>query len=259
MENKKIIKRLGRPPKQAVPGQRVSLGLRVQAKLKRALAATAKASGRSLSQEAELRLENSLKSDGDLMLVQGHKATPIVFYEEKVLIPVGYGAVALPISYEDREQLVDFFLEQWSLEKEKWVTPRETTEGVSLGLRVTPELKHALDRAASRSSTSQSQQVVWRLWNSINSDEHLLLVQGHEATPIFFERGKMWLPLTDVALGTTMSDGDRGEAVAVAISSDDQSRIMSYFNDQWPDPGREVQEAEKEEAADWWSEVQRGR
>jgi hypothetical protein len=50
----------GRPP---IYGDRVPLGLRVSEKIKAKVDDAAKASGRSLSQEAELRLENSFQAE----------------------------------------------------------------------------------------------------------------------------------------------------------------------------------------------------
>ncbi len=52
-------KRIGRPTKPGTAGQRNSLGLRVTAKTKRKLEAAALKSGRSQSQEAEFRIEQS--------------------------------------------------------------------------------------------------------------------------------------------------------------------------------------------------------
>jgi hypothetical protein len=52
-------KRIGRPTKPGTAGQRVSLGLRVMAETKRKLEAAAIKSGRSQSQEAEFRIEQS--------------------------------------------------------------------------------------------------------------------------------------------------------------------------------------------------------
>ena len=51
--------RVGRPMRSPRPGERVTLGLRVPAALKRKLEKDALKNGRSLSQEAELRLEQS--------------------------------------------------------------------------------------------------------------------------------------------------------------------------------------------------------
>ena len=52
-------KRTGRPAKKPKPGSRVSLGLKVTAQMKELLDAQAKLSGRTQSQEAEFRLEQT--------------------------------------------------------------------------------------------------------------------------------------------------------------------------------------------------------
>ncbi|MFK0688012.1 TraY domain-containing protein [Mesorhizobium sp. IMUNJ 23033] len=54
----------GRPTKPVEAGERASLGLRVTPSLKDRLEASAAASGRSQSQEAEFRLERSFADDG---------------------------------------------------------------------------------------------------------------------------------------------------------------------------------------------------
>jgi TraY domain len=56
-------KRLGRPTKAPEGNERVMLGLRVTADIKRRLDAAAAASGRSQSQEAELRIERSFEGE----------------------------------------------------------------------------------------------------------------------------------------------------------------------------------------------------
>jgi predicted HicB family RNase H-like nuclease len=56
-------KRLGRPTKPPTSGERTPLGLRVAPEIKRKLEAAAMESGRSLSQEAELRLERSFEHE----------------------------------------------------------------------------------------------------------------------------------------------------------------------------------------------------
>ena len=56
-------KRMGRPKKPATPGERVSLGLRVTAGVKERLDRAADSSGRSQSQEAEIRLERSFSEE----------------------------------------------------------------------------------------------------------------------------------------------------------------------------------------------------
>jgi hypothetical protein len=56
-------KRIGRPAKPAVPGQRHSLGLKVTGEMKQRLEDAARASGRTQSQEAELRIEMSFRDE----------------------------------------------------------------------------------------------------------------------------------------------------------------------------------------------------
>src|SRR5262249_15179808 len=58
-------RKFGAPPKrEAEPGERFQLGVRVTAALKRKLDAAAEQSGRSQSQEAELRLEHTFDRQG---------------------------------------------------------------------------------------------------------------------------------------------------------------------------------------------------
>lgn len=53
----------GRPGREPAPGERVGLSLRVTPQTKRALDAAAESQGRSLSQEAEVRLERSFQAE----------------------------------------------------------------------------------------------------------------------------------------------------------------------------------------------------
>src|SRR5262245_40802878 len=55
--------KIGRPIKPATDGERIMLGLRVTADLKRKLEAEAKHSGRSLSQETEIRVQKSFDTE----------------------------------------------------------------------------------------------------------------------------------------------------------------------------------------------------
>jgi hypothetical protein len=56
-------RRTGRPTKPAKPGKRVSLGLKVTGEIKQRLDAAAQTSGRTQSQEAEVRLEQSFRDE----------------------------------------------------------------------------------------------------------------------------------------------------------------------------------------------------
>ena len=60
-------KRMGRPTKAPVEGERVSLGFRVTADIKRRLEEAAVKKGRSLSQESEFRLEHSFDTESMLL------------------------------------------------------------------------------------------------------------------------------------------------------------------------------------------------
>jgi len=62
------VRKPGRPRRrQPKPGERVSLGLRVTPEMKRQLDRAAERSGRSQSQEAELRLEQSFRDQGSMI------------------------------------------------------------------------------------------------------------------------------------------------------------------------------------------------
>jgi TraY domain len=72
MENP--TKRTGRPIKPAQAGERASLGLKVTADIKGRLDAAAQASGRTQSQEAELRLERSFTMQDQIWEMFGGRA-----------------------------------------------------------------------------------------------------------------------------------------------------------------------------------------
>ena len=63
VEKGKARARTGRPPKPPTPGQRMSLGLKVTAEIKARLDKVARETGRTQSQEAELRLERSFERE----------------------------------------------------------------------------------------------------------------------------------------------------------------------------------------------------
>ena len=87
----------GRPGRPRTAGERVPLGLRVTTELKAKLDHAAKESGRSQSQEAELRLEHSLKSESALYealdLAYGRELTAILLALARALHLTGTRAV----------------------------------------------------------------------------------------------------------------------------------------------------------------------
>ena len=63
-------KRIGRPIKPALPGERPSLGLRVTATTKSLIEALARASGRTQSEQVEFLIERCLQYDRTLMAMR---------------------------------------------------------------------------------------------------------------------------------------------------------------------------------------------
>ena len=82
-------KRIGRPTKKPKPGERVPLGLRVTADMKKRLEKAAIKSGRSISQEAELRLERSLDVSRHLVIAQGDLWSPVLIQKGNLLVALG--------------------------------------------------------------------------------------------------------------------------------------------------------------------------
>src|SRR6476659_11251968 len=63
-----MSKRMGRPTKRPKPGTRVPLSMRVTPAVRKKLERAALRRGRSISQEAEIRLEQSFDREGHLIL-----------------------------------------------------------------------------------------------------------------------------------------------------------------------------------------------
>lgn len=107
---KSAKKRMGRPTKPPKEGERVQLGLRVTPEMKRRLEAAATKRGRSLSQEAELRLEGSLAADKHLMVSRAGEWAPVLFNGNEMIIGVGeWEIVLIPITPEIKEKLQNAF------------------------------------------------------------------------------------------------------------------------------------------------------
>ena len=76
-------------------------------------------------------------------------------------------------------------------------------ERVPLGLRITPDMKRKLERAALKSGRSLSQEVERRIERSLDVDNHLVIAHGARWSPLLFSasRGQIW-----VGLGEDPSD-----------------------------------------------------
>ncbi len=89
-------KRLGRPKRKPKPGERVPLGLRVTAETKQRLDDAAEQSGRSQSQEAELRLDRSFErqdlAEEVLTATYGHELAGLLMILGRTMKDVGMSA-----------------------------------------------------------------------------------------------------------------------------------------------------------------------
>jgi hypothetical protein len=86
-------KRIGRPTRPPKPGERVTLGLRVTAELKNRIEGAANEKGRSLSQEAEFRLERSFDREEllpeVLTLAYGKPMAKVLIAKRPQLVKLG--------------------------------------------------------------------------------------------------------------------------------------------------------------------------
>jgi hypothetical protein len=83
-----VPRRGGRPRKPAIPGQRSALGLRVTPQVKELLDGAASANGRTQSQEAEVRIENSFRDQASVL-----RALELAFGIENVGVLLMLGLV----------------------------------------------------------------------------------------------------------------------------------------------------------------------
>jgi hypothetical protein len=105
-------KRVGRPGREPLPGERVGLSLRVTPEVKRSLDAAAERSGRSLSLEAELRLESFSKDEHSLRealaLAYGHRIAGLLLKIGDAMKAAANDALALTfLSGVDHDALDD--------------------------------------------------------------------------------------------------------------------------------------------------------
>jgi hypothetical protein len=112
---------MGRPTKPPKEGERVPLGLRVTAAVKRGLEAAAIKSGRSISQEAELRLEHSLDMRRHLVMAQGNVWSPVFFGgDDRMMVGLGDDPRDFPVPPGDpphEEHWVEFRVEPEDLKR----------------------------------------------------------------------------------------------------------------------------------------------
>lgn len=124
-------------------------------------------------------------------------------------------------------------------------------ERVPLGLRITPDMKRKLERAALKSGRSLSQEVERRIERSLDVDNHLVIAHGARWSPLLFSasRGQIW-----VGLGEDPSDyGDeeyRETTVILETNPEDLKRLRNYFaGAPWP---YDASNADISAAGDQW-------
>jgi hypothetical protein len=101
-------KRIGRPRKAPKPGTRVSLGLKVTSDIKNKLDRAAQASGRTQSQEAELRIERSFDRENLLVealnLAYGRQGAGAVLLIAEAMHNAGAGAALIKTGTVEESQ-----------------------------------------------------------------------------------------------------------------------------------------------------------
>lgn len=107
-------KRRGRAARPLEEGERVGIGFRVTPALKTKIEAAATKSGRSQSQEIEIRLERSFGHEG-LRLACGEREVRVIIYAGKVLLtdlPTASSPMEpaeLDTDPETLQDIIDFF------------------------------------------------------------------------------------------------------------------------------------------------------
>jgi TraY domain-containing protein len=103
--------RPGRKPRVANQGQRVSLGLKVTPEIKNKLDAAAKENGRTQSQEAESRIEQTFRSqdylDQAMELAYGPRLAVLLAVMGRAMKEIGQYNAAFPNNWLDQPHLFD--------------------------------------------------------------------------------------------------------------------------------------------------------
>ncbi len=142
----KKAKRIGRPMKKPPRGQRVSLGLKVTAEIKRRLDSAARASGRTQSQEAERRIEMSYNYErvlGEFDAALAQLGQMKEGRTEQVLRDLGWRSV-LDLRWGGRIWLPPGRLQA---EQTRWVDPNDHTPPAPPRLIPDPQFVEAITQA----------------------------------------------------------------------------------------------------------------
>ena len=120
------------------------------------------------------------------------------------------------------------------------VKPPKEGERVSLGLRVTPDMRRKLEKAALKSGRSLSQEVERRLDRSLDFDRHLVIAQGDFWAPVLYSssKGEVWVGLGDDPRDYPVPEGappHEETLVVLTTSTRELRRLANYFGGApWP-------------------------
>ena len=160
-------KRAGRPSREPKPGERVNLSLRVTPEVKVGLEREAAAAGRSLSQEAEMRLEQSFRDQAllpqVLELAYGPQLSAMIMMA--ALAMKSAGALAAFRATNSLDEMERWFLDPWAFNQAvragmfllMVLGPEgEIKEPTRITLEGSPDVQKLLDASAAPASAAAS-------------------------------------------------------------------------------------------------------
>jgi hypothetical protein len=121
----KEAKRIGRPTKAPTRGERVSLGLKVTADIKRRIDSAARASGRTQSQEAERRIELSYQYERALGELEQAKKTLAQMTEDTAIAELERLGILGSVIDPRYPGGMAYFLQDRRFPQSGWVDPNK--------------------------------------------------------------------------------------------------------------------------------------
>lgn len=134
--------------------------------------------------------------------------------------------------------------------------PPKAGERVPLGLRVTPQMKKQLERAAIKNGRSLSQEAEFRLERSLNLSRHWVMAHDDRWSPVLIHKGDLLIVLGGVLRNYPMLPGTKAtqRIITAAIEEDELKLLQNYFEGA-PYP-YDYSNEEISEAGQQWVEMQ---
>jgi len=134
--------------------------------------------------------------------------------------------------------------------------PPKPGERVSLGLRVTPQMKKQLERAAIKNGRSLSQEAEFRLERSLDLSRHWVMAHDDRWSTVLVHKGDLLIVLDGVPRNYPMLSGTKAtqRIITVIIKEDELKLLQNYFEGA-PFPYDSSNE-ELSEAGQRWVEMQ---